>query len=318
MGKLLSEETSAELYAISKRMWKEIERFLLDLRPNTQRRYRSVLFDFAKFVGMNWHQATESEVESYWDQKRSMNYSGKTLRNQYESLRSIFNHLKRRRFRSDNPFDSAAVRIPRPNFNRKRQAALVPFDEVIPFCNQPSPKTKEGIRDRAFLALLFGGGLRISEARNLCVGDIKAFVNDNENVTIYAQLRETKAGEVQSQPLPNWSAERVLRLVEQRHSEGANPDSPLLAAYVGGDATGFLNVKTLLRRFHKYRMNAGLPETVTPHSGRVTAGSFLIDKKKNIRNVQKFLRHSSPSTTETYIQLEETINESSAKDVNFC
>lgn len=318
VGILTSEETLIGQYSISLSMWKEIERFLLDLRPNTQRRYRTVLLDFVKHVGMSWHQAKESDVETYWDMKRSKNYSGKTLRSQYECLRSIFNHLKKRRFRADNPFDTAAIRIPRSNFNRKRQAGLVPFDMVMPFCNMPDPKTKEGVRDRAFLALLFGGALRISEARNLQVGDIKALLTDDSTVTVYVHLRETKAGSPQTQPLANWAAERLLRLVEQRHSEGAQAESPLLTNYVGGDAVGFLNIKTLSRRFHKYRSKVGLPDNITTHSGRVTAASFLIDKKKHIRKVQKFLRHENIQTTETYVQLEETIEGSAAKDVDFC
>lgn len=318
MESLPSEETLSNRYAISISMWREVERYLVDLRPNTQRRYRSVLLDFVKFAGMNWHQANESDVESYWDMARSKDYSGKTLRNQYECLRSIFNHLKKRRLRPDNPFDTAAIRIPRSNFNRKRQASIVPFDQVLPFCNVPNPKTKEGVRDRAFLALLFGGALRISEARTLRVGDIRALVTGTEDVTIYVHLRETKSGTPQTQPLAKWAAERILRLVEQRHAEGAEKDSPLLPAYVGGEALDFLDIRTLSRRFHKYRVKADLPPTITPHSGRVTAASFLIDKKKHLRKVQKFLRHENAQTTESYVQLEEKLEESIAKDVDFC
>lgn len=295
-----------------------LEKFLSELRPNSRRRYQTVLNDFKKFCG-TLENITEQDVFSYWDHLKARHLGSATLRNQMKCLRSMFEYLKKRGHIQINPFEQAAIRMPREFSDPRRKTEAVEFEKVLELCNMPHHCTLDGIRDRAFLAMLFGGGLRLSEAQNLRMSDVRAYVARDGGTYIYLVLREPKGGFNEEQPLPHWAAERVLRLVEQRHAENAGLEDFLMVGYraSGVPKEKSLHLRTLSRLFHRYRKLAGLPGTITPHSGRVTAITRLYDRGVGIKEIQKFARHSFMSTTERYIRLEDSFEKSGLEKLRY-
>lgn len=295
------------------------EKFFKDLRPNTKRRYMTVLQDFLNFCGCELKHITEQDVFAYWDDVKGRNYSSMTERNLMRCLRSMFDYAFKRGEIETNPFYTAAIRMPRENSNRKRQSAAVPFEQVLDFCNEPSSRTKKGIRDRAFLALLFGGGLRPSEAQNLRLNDVCAYETKAGGTIIYLLLRDPKSGQPEEQPIPHWAAERVLRLLEQRQIETESREAWLFCGYLqpGIAKPGQWPYRSIARMFARYRDAIGLGKDITLHSGRVTAISRLYERGANLKQLQQFARHAYTSTTERYIKLDEQLFTSLAQNLDY-
>lgn len=289
-------------------MWsKELERYFSDKSENTLKRYKSVVNEFCWFCHTTLAKATIEDVFEYYDYLRdkqgidprsdgNKKLSGRTIRNTIHLLTALFQQLENRRLISKNIFRQACIKLPHEQKNEKRPTEIIEFKKVAELCTAPDRKTKKGIRDRAIMAMIFGGGLRRSEVVNLKVGDVRV-KNEDE---VYLFLRETKSGKSESQPLPSWAAQAVIRLVEIRATEFAeNEDFLCLSYWHKDDKKTQLSDCTLYKRFLNYAEKCGL-KNITPHSGRATAICRLLDKKIEMRVVQKFARHSDLKTTEKY------------------
>lgn len=213
-------------------------------------------------------------------------------------------HLLRRLFRffmavemvERNPFDAVLMDIPKRQKRQKRPTKLISTDKVIEMLEQPDRRTKAGKRDRCMLALMFGGGLRVSEVYGLNVGDVGVTTNG----TLFLLLRQTKNGSTQRQSLPEWAWEAFSELVSQRAGDGAGNDDPLFPFYtVEGEARGRLSIETMRRTFKRYAKEVGI-WGVAPHAARATAATLLKSEGVEDRDVAAFLRHTSTSMVETY------------------
>jgi integrase/recombinase XerD len=211
-------------------------------------------------------------------------------------LRRIFRHLIDIGVRVGNPIGVVSDVIPLRQRVQKRPTKLIPFDAVQNILDAPDASTKEGIRDRALLALLFGGGLRRSEAIKLNIGDIG---EGNDGVP-FLILRATKAGQNQTQSLPTWAWKRVLKYLEQRDDDISAPQSPLFVFYYkNGEPGRRMSDTTLARIYKRYAASVGIVGAA-PHSARATAVTRLKEMGYEDRDVANFLRHSTEHMVRVY------------------
>jgi integrase len=211
-------------------------------------------------------------------------------------LRRVFRHLIDIGARMGNPIATLKDFIPTRQRVQKRPTKLIPFDLVQRLLDAPSENTKKGIRDRAILAVLFGGGLRRSEALKLNVGDI----GESSDGVPFLILRSTKAGQNQEQSLPSWAWQRLLSYLEQRDSEGDGSESPLFVFYYeDGRQGGRLSESTLARLYKRYAEESGCG-SAAPHSARATAVTMLKELGFEDREVARFLRHSTEQMVRAY------------------
>lgn len=167
----------------------------------------------------------------------------------------------------------------------------MPFESVPEFVRSPSAATSDGIRDRAYFALLFGAGLRISEAQRIRLEDVEV----SPDGFLLIRLHDTKGADEETQVVAPWAAELVSKLVSKRKLEGADYSDYLLVRYRGQErrpTIGTVPMKTLYSWFRKWRDVCALPKNITPHSGRVTAISKLLAQGYEPHEVQEFSRHS--------------------------
>ena len=150
----------------------------------------------------------------------------------------------------------------------------------------PRPLSVEGARDIAVLTLLYGCGLRISEA-----------------------LALTGA----AHPLPD-----TLRILGKGGKERLVPTLPITRAAVAeyvrlcpydltrneplfrGQRSGALNPRLIARVMEKARMQLGLPASATPHAMRHSFATHLLSAGGDLRAIQELLGHASLSTTQAY------------------
>jgi integrase/recombinase XerC len=141
-------------------------------------------------------------------------------------------------------------------------------------------------RDAAVLSLLYGAGLRLSEALSLTGKDSPA----------PEALRITGKGQkIRMVPLI-----RVVREAVDVYADLCPypklPSEPLFRGLRGGP----LNPRLVQRLMERVRMELGLPETATPHALRHSFATHLLAHGGDLRSIQALLGHASLSTTQIY------------------
>lgn len=293
----------------------QLEAYLETLRPNSRRPYRQAFHEFQNFLKNRELWLNQYGLEQYIIALKRRKLSGNTIRLRFEALKSIYkNFLEKGIVRSD-PFRSIVIRLPRRNWNRKRHYRLIPFEKVMAICDRPPNHTKAGIRDRALLACLFGGGLRKSEALSMTLADIKT----TESGEMFLYLRDTKAQEDARQALPQWAVSRLVRQRDVRRLDGAKLADNLFCSYVGKKEQpkpGTLPTRVWDRLFKKWCNECGVRDA-SSHCARVTAISKLFSDRIDPKLISKFARHASILTTERYDARFTGIEQSAGKNLEY-
>jgi integrase/recombinase XerC len=142
-------------------------------------------------------------------------------------------------------------------------------------------------RDAAVLALLYGSGLRISEALGLTRRDVDG---SPDALTITGKGNKTRMVPL----LP-----QVLRLIEEYLASCPYPlaqESPLFVGAKGGP----LSPRIVQLAMASLRGALGLPDTATPHALRHSFATHLLARGGDLRSIQDLLGHASLSTTQIY------------------
>jgi integrase/recombinase XerD len=241
-----------------------------------------------------------------------------TIRKKIAALRRIYRML----VTADlgvriNPFDTDRIPPPSASSGQKRPTEMVDFKLVKKIISLPNEMTDKGLRDKALLAVLFGGGLRRSEAVNLRLNDVRISLHG----TSFLNLRATKSKRDFDQALPRWSSDIVKKLVNNRRVQGAKDGDFLFISYRGkGGAIPThipLSDSGVYKLFKFYCLKAGAGNFVTPHSARATAITKLLEDGLSHREVQEFSRHASVQMVEVYDKRRISVDESAAKDLKY-
>jgi integrase/recombinase XerD len=265
-----------------------LELLLRDKTLNTKRAYGYVWKSWSNHCP-NPKSPTLDDCSSFLLTLRSLGASDATVRHRYQVLRSIYDFLVSLGLCPISPWVALGRIFSWRSLHRVRPTKLIPKTAINGGLNDYSGAIKEGIRDRAFIALLFGTGVRISEAWGLCVGDVLT----TPNGVPYLELLRTKAGKVQQQPIPEWTWEYVSRLVSQRKSEFATASDALWCHYRKSGATGRLSISTLCRIYRR-KFGTG------PHSARATFATQLKDMGFADEDVAVALRHATTQQVKVY------------------
>ena len=146
-------------------------------------------------------------------------------------------------------------------------------------------------RDFALLMMLYGSGLRISEALDLTRRD----------VPLGDWLRITgKGGKIREVPVLPAIAEAVAAYVGACPFNGG-PDAPLFVS-ARGNAFG---ARAAQRLVESLRLELSLPAHVTPHALRHAFATHLLGNGADLRAIQELLGHASLSTTQRYTNVDE-------------
>lgn len=141
-------------------------------------------------------------------------------------------------------------------------------------------------RDVAVVTLLYGCGLRISEALSLRQADAPL----GESLRI-----KGKGGRERVVPVLQ-VARRAVEVYRGLCPWGLGPEAPLFLGARGGA----LNPRAVQRAMQDARMQLGLPATATPHSLRHSFATHLLEAGGDLRSIQELLGHASLATTQIY------------------
>lgn len=147
-------------------------------------------------------------------------------------------------------------------------------------------------RDIAVLTLLYGAGLRISEALALTVAD--APTGNRETIRITGKGRKERV--VPILPVTREALRRYIILCPY-------PQKANSALFLGAKG-GALSPRIIQLLMEKLRARLGLPDTATPHALRHSFATHLLGAGADLRQIQELLGHASLSTTQVYTEVD--------------
>lgn len=148
------------------------------------------------------------------------------------------------------------------------------------------------MRDAAVMALLYGCGLRISEALGLLARD--APVDGRDAVTVTGKGGKTRMAPVL--PVVSAAVKEYMELCPWQLA----PNGPLFRGAKGGP----LSPRIIQLAMERLRGALGLPDTATPHALRHSFATHLLAKGGDLRAIQELLGHASLSTTQIYTEVD--------------
>jgi integrase/recombinase XerD len=267
----------------------ELESFLAvsraRLAPRTVESYRRDLEDFSRWRDGPIGAATSEEIESYLAELRGAGRSGATLARRLAALRSFFKHQALVGVREDNP----AAAVPPPRRARKLPRTLSP-GEAERLIEAAAGTTARAFRDGALVELLYGAGLRVSEA----VGLERASVDLEERLVRCLG----KGGKERVVPIGRRGAEALRRYLARGRPFLDRRHRPELFLNSRGGPLTRAGAFLILRRLAE---RAGLePGRVHPHLLRHSFATHLLEGGADLRSVQEMLGHADLATTELY------------------
>ena len=151
------------------------------------------------------------------------------------------------------------------------------------------------LRDAAVLALLYGSGLRISEALGLRRRDMPA-PGEGDHIVVTGKGGKTRMVPVLANVLK--SIDEYVRACPLVLELGG----PLFVGEKGGP----LSPRVIQRVVEQMRGALGLPDTATPHALRHSFATHLLARGGDLRSIQELLGHASLSTTQIYAAVDAT------------
>jgi integrase/recombinase XerD len=247
--------------------------------------YRRDLDDLTKRVGKPLRLASTDELERCLAELRAEGRSPATIARRTAAARSFFGHLVLLGRRQDNP--AAAVALPRKHRRLPRTLSPSEAERLIDAAAGTTPRT---LRDRALVELLYGAGLRVSEAVGLGKTDV-----DLERRVVRATGKGSKERLV---PIGRPAAEALRRYLARGRPHLDRRHRPELFLNAKGGGLTRAGAFLILRRLAQ---KAGLdPERVHPHLLRHSFATHLLEGGADLRSVQEMLGHADLSTTELY------------------
>jgi integrase/recombinase XerC len=209
-------------------------------------------------------------------------YAPSTIARRLASLRSFFRYLRREGLVGADP--SAGIRNPK---QAKRLPRLLRIDEVIRLLEAVPVATPAGVRDRAMLETLYGGGLRVGELVGLNLEDRD---DESDLVRVRGKGRRERLN-----PVGAVAAEWLRRWVRLR--EPRNPREP--AVFLNRRGTR-LTSRSVGRLLEGHLLRAGLVDAASPHTLRHSFATHLLDGGADLRSVQELLGHRNLTSTQIY------------------
>lgn len=210
-----------------------------------------------------------------------------TAQRKMSALRSCLKFLKAN--------GETAVELPSTGgFSRHKQVpkalSIEPLQRLLDSFDTGNP---QGLRDRALFELIYGAGLRVSEAVSLEVSQVDIYES---------LLRVTgKRGKTRIVPLPETTKAWLMTYLDHGRSQLAR--HPLANVFVSDRGKPLLR-QTVYKVLRDAAQVAGIDPEVSPHTLRHTYAVHLLKGGADLRAVQELLGHESIATTQVYTQLD--------------
>jgi integrase/recombinase XerD len=247
--------------------------------------YRRDLESLGAFLGKAVARATLDDLERYTAALRADGLSNATIARRTAAARSFFRHQQLLGVREDNP--AAGVSLPRRPKPLPKSLSPGEAERLIEAATGTSPRA---LRDQALVELLYGAGLRVSEAVTLGKTGVDL---DSRLVRVIG-----KGDKERVVPIGRQAVTALRRYLSRGRPFLDSRHRGELFLNARGGALTRAGAFLILRRL---AAKAGLePERIHPHLLRHSFATHLLEGGADLRSVQEMLGHADLSTTELY------------------
>ena len=271
------------------------------LAANTAEAYERDISQFLAFLAGHLNRLPDMkqllalqarDVRAFLAARRGDGVGSRSLARSLSALRMFYRFLERRGYGKNDAIRS--VSLPKLPHSVPKPLTALKATALIDGADIASPDAPEWIlaRDTAVLALLYGSGLRISEALSLEHKDAPIKGRDMLRVT-------GKGGKTRVVPvlaIVREAVELYLKLCPLK----LGSDDPLFIGARGKQ----LSPRIIQLRIARARAALGLPDTATPHALRHSFATHLLGAGADLRAIQELLGHASLSTTQGYTEVD--------------
>ena len=273
--------------------WLDHQKSLKGSAENTVTAYAGDVSEFLVFITSHKGESqglgalskiTISDMRAWMANSRGSGVGPRSLARKLSAVKVFYRWLAARE-----GFEPTAVLLTRsPKFTKKlpRPLAIDAARDMIETVEMQSLEPWVAARDAAVVTLLWGCGLRISEALGL----------KGIDAPLPQVMRITgKGGKERIVPVVK-AARAAVDAYVKACPHILTDDGPLFRGVRGG----VLSPRAIQKAMASARMQLGLPATATPHALRHSFATHLLDNGADLRSVQTLLGHASLSTTQIY------------------
>jgi integrase/recombinase XerC len=228
------------------------------------------------------------DLRAFLAARRGQGAGARTLARGLAGVRSFLRHLERRGLA--NAAAAGALRAPRQPKSLPKPLTANDARRTVAVETQLAEEPWIAARNAAVLTLLYGSGLRISEALGLDGGELTRGGSDRTILRITGKGGKTRL--VPVLPAAVAAVAEYRRLCPYHLQAG----SPLFRGAKGGA----LQPAIIQREMQRLRGALGLADTATPHALRHSFATHLLGRGGDLRAIQELLGHASLSTTQIY------------------
>lgn len=290
---------SSDIYPLIE-LW---HRWLAKEKQMSQHSVAAYLRDLAAFMGFlgshlghkprldDLTSLDPSDFRGWLVHRANLNFAKASTARALSALRSFFERLELEGFNGKTSI--TAVKSPRIPRSVPRPLDEGAVSKLIKAAGSDSTGLSEDWqlkRDVAVLFLLYGCGLRISEALSLKRSEVEGRSQLN------IKGKGGKERVIPSLPI----VQDAIRSYIDSYPKTLMADDPLFRGHRGG----VLNARVIQKRVVTLRQRLGLPENATPHSLRHSFATHLLQNGGDLRSIQELLGHASLSTTQRYTDVD--------------
>jgi len=293
-----------ELDSADESIAREMARWLAHLRaerrlsPKTVEAYGRDLRQCLDFLCAHWgarvtlkrfSQLQAQDVRAFMAMRRADDIASRSLMRTLAGLRSFGRFLEREGKGKVGAL--SAIRAPKVGKTLPKPLPVAAAKRLAD-ADERAGETRETwilARDAAVMALLYGSGLRISEALGLKRRDVPR-PGEGDVLVITGKGNKTRMVPV---------LQNVLALVADYVALCPHPLPPEGPIFVGARG-GPLSPRIIQLAMERLRGALGLPDSATPHALRHSFATHLLSRGGDLRAIQELLGHSSLSTTQVY------------------
>jgi integrase/recombinase XerD len=261
-------------------------RFERGLSDHTVEGYRGDLMQLQEYLvesGLGLAEATVADLEDYFARQT---WRPATRARKMAAVRSFYRYLVLSGDLQTDPSRRLAVARQRVSLPK-----ALTVSQVERMLTRP-PASPSGLRDRALLEVLYGAGLRVSEAVGLRLQDV-----DLEVGFVRAVGKGDKERVV---PLGRKAVEAVLAYLQRGRPLLGSPGGLKSAQLLLNSRGRRLSRQGVHLIVKKYAKEAGLQDDVSAHTLRHSFATHLLEGGADLRAVQEMLGHADVSTTQVY------------------
>lgn len=232
---------------------------------------------------------THADFRAWLSFKKNKDYENSSISRSLSAVKSFYRYLAKNK-KQKNPI-IGIIKNPKVKKTLPRAVDKINIDKIMDCINDMHKEQWQADRDIALSTLIYGCGLRISEAMNL---KRREFFQNSDSITIIG-----KGNKARNLPLLPIIKDRINNYIKNC------PYTILPDDYLFKSARGLKYSPTIFEKLiQNIRIMLDLSEDITPHALRHSFATHLLSNGADLRSIQELLGHSNLSTTQKYTKVD--------------